>query len=136
MNKLIIVSIAILAGLVLTPSLMAGDSLEGGPELETSIRTGFNMFIFQIYVENRGDETAYNVSLTNVSIEGNVLFNFQEAKLWSEDIEPGELTMLDPNSMAIGFGKFTLSMTVACDQGISSTSTVNGVIFGPVIFIP
>lgn len=106
------------------------------PELETHILSGFSFLLIEINVENIGDATAHNVKLTDVVIDGNVILNFQESKIWSVDLEPGEWTFLDPNSMTIGFGKFTISMTVTCDEGASSTSSVTGVIFGPLIFIP
>jgi len=136
MKKIVIIIIAFVIAMMLVPSLTAESPLETGPRLETSILTGFNMFIFQIFVENTGDEIAHNVTLTDVTVEGKVLFNFQEANLWSENIAPGSKTILDPNSLAIGFGKFSLSMTVACDEAVNSTSTVDGLIVGPVIFIP
>ena len=107
-----------------------------GPELETHIISGFSFLLVEIHVENIGDTTAHNVKLTDIVIEGNVILNFQESKIWSVDLEPGEWTFLDPNSMTIGFGKFTISMTVKCDEGASSTSSVSGLIFGPLIFIP
>ena len=106
------------------------------PELETHILSGFNFLLIEIHVENIGDATAHNVKLTDVVMEGNVILNFQESKIWTVDLEPGEWTFLDPNSMTIGFGKFTISMTVTCDEGASSTSSVTGLIFGPLIFIP
>jgi hypothetical protein len=62
--------------------------------------------------------------------------NFQESLFWSVDLDPGQFTFLDANSMMIGFGKFTISMTVACDEGASSNSEVSGFILGPIIFIP
>ncbi len=136
MKKIVIILIAFVIALMVTPSLTAELPIETGPRLETSILTGFNMFIFQIFVENTGDEIANNVTLTDVTVEGNILFNFQEANPWSENIAPGEKTILDPNSVAIGFGKFSVSMTVSCDEAVTSTSTVDGLIVGPVIFIP
>jgi hypothetical protein len=119
------------------PSISADNSFnESGPELETYILSGFSLIFTKIHVENIGDETAHNVRISEVTIDGNVIFNFQESKLWSVDIEPGAIVILDPNNMIFGFGKFTISMTVICDEGASSTSTVTGLIFGPIVFIP
>ena len=98
--------------------------------------TGFGTWIITIDVKNIGDTTAHNVTLTQVVTSGNLILNFQESTLWSVDLAPGEWTFLDPNSMTIGFGKFTISMTVTCDEGASSTSSVTGLIFGPLVFIP
>jgi len=108
-----------------------------GPELETYILRGLNNWlVIQIHVENTGDMTAHNVAITEVNVDGNVIFNFQTTTQWSKDLEPGEFMILDPNSIMIGFGKFTISMTVSCEEGASSTSTVTGLIFGPIIYIP
>ena len=131
-----ILFLVVIISLFCLPAVNSETPIDSEPELVTNIDTGLKMLVFEIFVENVGDETAHNVKLTDVSVEGNVIFNFQESTLWSEDLEPGGLTILDPNSMAIGFGKFSLSMTVSCDEGISSTSSVEGIIFGPIFFIP
>lgn len=109
---------------------------ESEPKLETYIVTGFSLLLVKINVENIGDETAHNVTISNISTGGNVIFNFQKSKLWSVDLKPGEKTVLDPNSVILGFGKFTISIEVTCDEGKSSTSSVTGLIFGPLIIIP
>jgi len=109
---------------------------EPKPELETYIDTGFNLLLVKINVENIGDETAHNVTISNISVSGNVIFNFQKSKLWSVDLKPGEKTVLDPNSMMLGFGKFTILIEVTCDEGKYSESSVTGLIFGPFIIIP
>jgi hypothetical protein len=120
------------------PSLSAETtSNTNGPELETYIIHSLNNWlVVRIHVENIGDATAHNVTITSVSIEGNVIFNFQKTTQWADDLEPGEIAILDPNSLIIGFGIFTISMTVSCEEGASSTSTVTGLIVGPFIFIP
>jgi hypothetical protein len=38
--------------------------------------------------------------------------------------------------MFIGFERFTATMTVTCDEGISGTGSGNVFIFGPLIFVP
>ena len=107
-----------------------------GPELESYIRNGFRIFTFQILVKNTGDETAHNVTITNATVDGNIFFNFQESKLPGENLEPGKNTELGTNSMVLGFGNFSISITVSCDEGASSTSSVIGLIFGPFMIIP
>ena len=109
---------------------------ESGPEMETYIHTGFNFFAFQIIVRNVGDETAHNVTITDATAEGNILFNFQDSMMWSEDVEPGERIFLDTNGMAFGLGTCSVTMTVSCDEGVSSTSSAVALCLGPLFIIP
>ncbi len=137
MRKIGVLFICCMLSMIFIPTSTSENiNNESGPELETHILTGFGTWIITIDVENIGDTTAHNVTLTQVVTSGNLILNFQESTLWSVDLAPGEWTFLDPNSMIIGFGKFTISMTVECDEGVSSTSSVTGLIFGPLFFIP
>ena len=136
MNKIFVLGVILIVSMCSIPIVTAESAGNSGPKLETSICTGFNSWVVQIFVENTGEEGAHNVTITDVSVEGNVILNFQESTVWSKDLLPGEMTILDPNSLIIGFGKFTVSMTVSCDEGSTSTSVVEGLIFGPFYFIP
>ena len=123
--------------LFLAPIATADDTGNtSSPELETYILTGVDTWLIKIHVRNTGDATAHNVTLTELNIVGPVIFNFQTSMMGAGDLEPGEMTILDTNSLLIGFGGFTISMTVSCDEGVSSTSSATGLIFGPLIFIP
>ena len=110
-----------------------------GPEFEVglypSIGFGLSFHAFEISVKNTGDSTAHNVTITDLSIEGNVIYNNRVTE-WYRDIEPGTTLLGCPNSLFIGMGKFTATMTVTCDEGITSTGSGNGFIFGPFIFVP
>lgn len=110
-----------------------------GPKFEVglypSIGFGLSFHSFDISVKNIGDATAHNVTLTNLSIQGNVIYNNRVTE-WYRDIEPGTTLLGSPNSMFIGFGKFTATMTVTCDEGIIGTGSGNGFIFGPFIIVP
>ncbi|VVB61112.1 Uncharacterised protein [uncultured archaeon] len=110
-----------------------------GPEFEvglyTSIGFGLSFHGFEISVKNIGDSTAHNVTLTNLSIEGNVIYNNRVTK-WERDIESGTTLLGSPNSLFIGIGRFTATMTVTCDEGIFGTGSGNGFIFGPFIIVP
>lgn len=132
--KKITISLLLVAGLLIVPIGTA--ETESGPELETYIHTGFNVFAFQIIVRNVGDETAHNVTITDATVEGNILFNFQESMMWSEDVEPGERVFLDTNGMAFGLGTCSVTMTVSCDEGVSSTSSAVALCIGPLFIIP
>lgn len=140
MKKKIVTVVIVVIFLVLSIPLVIGgtEKMTGdpGPELDTYILSGFSFPCVNVHVRNIGDAIAHNVKITDITIEGIVILNFQKSKIWSVDLEPKEMTILDPNSMNIGFGKFTISMTVTCDEGTSSTSSATGLIFGPLVFIP
>jgi len=114
-------------------------SNNSGPEFEISLYTGIGFGLnyegLYISVKNIGDSMARNVTLTDLSIEGNVLYNNRVTQ-WYRDIEPGVTLIDSPNSMFIGLGRFTATMTVTCDEGITGTGSGNGFIFGPFIFVP
>ena len=135
-TKLAIATISFLIIGMVLPTITAENTIDSGPELESYIRNGFRIFTFQILVKNTGDETAHNVTITNATADGNIFFNFQESKLSGENLEPGKVTELGTNSMVLGFGNFSISITVSCDEGASSTSSVIGLIFGPFMIIP
>ena len=110
-----------------------------GPEFEvglyTSIGFGLSFHGFEISVKNIGDSTAHNVTLIDLSIDGNVLYNNRVSK-WERDIEPGTTLLGCPHNLFIGMGRFTATMTVICDEGIIGTGSGNGFIFGPFIIVP
>jgi len=136
MRKTIICAMVAMISISLVPMIPAGYYIDSGPELETHIITGIGTWVIKIHVKNTGDSIAHNVSIKEIEIEGHALINFQESMLWSVNLAPGEWTILDPNSLIIGFGKFTISMMVSCDEESSSTSSVTGLVCGPFFFIP
>jgi hypothetical protein len=137
MKKIIVLTLGFMVSMMLIPTAISESSANtSGPELESRISNGFGMGIIQIRVTNVGDSVAHNVTLSQITADGSVIFNYQESSLWSVDIASGEWSFLDPNSLIIGVGVFTISMTVACDEGASSTSEVTGLILGPFYFIP
>jgi len=136
MKKTVIVAFVLVSSILLVPMTNSVQAIQSGPELESHIRNGFRVATFEILVKNIGDETAHNVRITDATVTGNIFFNFQESNLPSKDIEPGYTIDLDTRSLVIGFGNFTLSITVTCDEGASSTSSVVGLIMGPFMIIP
>ena len=139
-TKLAVVTISFLIIGMSLPIISAentGD--ESGPELEvglyTSIGFGFNYGGLEISVKNIGDATAHNVTLIDLSIDGNVLYNNRVTE-WGRDVEPGHMLIASPWSMFFGFGIFTATMTVTCDEGVNDTGSGNGFILGPLIFVP
>ena len=136
MKKTVIYATIVIISICLIPVIPAEYSMESQPELETYVITGLGSWVIKIHVKNTGDSIAHNVSIKEIEIEGHALINFQESTLWSVDLAPGEWTILDPNSLIIGFGMFTISLMVSCDEESSSTSSVTGILCGPFFFIP
>lgn len=135
-KKTMLLSLFLGFSILIVPMVPSVHTTQSGPELESHIRNGFRVATFEILVTNVGDETAHNVRISNATVTGNIFFNFQESKLPSEDIQPDRAIDLDTRSLVIGFGNFTLSITVTCDEGASSTSSVVGLIMGPFMIIP
>jgi len=139
-KKLAIVTISFLIIGMFLPVISAENTFEeSGPELEAGLYTGigfgFNYGGLGISVKNIGDATAHNVTLIDLSIDGNVLYNNRVTE-WGKDVEPGHMLIASPRSMFFGFGIFTATMTVTCDEGVNDTGRGNGLILGPLIFVP
>ena len=140
MRKIIfLIATCIITSLSL-PLIIAGNTVYNtGPEFEIGLYPGIGCGLtfqgFEISVKNIGDSTAHNVTLTNLSIEGNVIYNNRVTR-WYRDIEPGTTLLGCPHNLFIGMGRFTATMTVTCDEGITGTGSGNGFIFGPFIFVP
>jgi hypothetical protein len=140
MKKIIfLISICIITSLSLPLVTAENTAKNTGPEFEIglypSIGFGLSFHSFEISVKNVGDSTAHNVTLTDLRIEGKVIYNNRVTR-WYRDIEPGTTLLGSPNSLFIGMGRFTATMTVTCDEGTTGTGNGNGFIFGPFIFVP
>jgi len=111
----------------------------GDPELDVflwpCIGNGFRRDNLEIAVKNVGDATAHNVTLIDLIIDGNVVYNNRETE-WGRDVEPGTTMMDYPGTQFVGFGVFEATMTVTCDEGATDTGTGNGIIIGFMIFVP
>jgi hypothetical protein len=136
MKKIIIVSIVCLMFWQGLPILIAEHTMkESGPEFEVGLWTCISVEGPEIYVKNIGDATAHNVTLTDLAINGFVVYN-NRITHWRRDVEPGHALLDYPNSLFIGFGIFSASITVTCDEGVTGTGSGNGIIIGPLIFVP
>ena len=142
-TKLAVVTISLLIIGMFLPIISAENTGgESSPEfkigLETTISLGWNYGGVQIYVKNIGDATAHNVTLTDFQIDGLVLYNNRGASWFRDeyDIEPGDTIHGYPETCILGFGRFTATMTVTCDEGVNGTGSGNGFILGPLIFVP
>jgi len=139
MKKNTIVILLILTSIVVVPVFSADQSTDSGVEFEVglypSVGNGLTMQGLEIAVKNIGDTTAHNVTLIDLNIEGNVLYNNREAA-WYRDVEPGHTLINSPYSLLLGFGIFKATITVTCDEGITGTGTGNGLILGALILVP
>ncbi|MBN2602675.1 MAG: hypothetical protein JXA91_00905 [Candidatus Thermoplasmatota archaeon] len=117
---------------------------ESEPEFEVGLAPGvfssipLNILPFgelQISIRNIGDATAHNIKLINLSADGNILFNSRIIE-WKKDIEPDHKLREGITGMFMGFGRFNISMTVTCDEGVIGTGRSSGFILGFIMFIP
>ena len=131
----IVIMVFLMLGLVVPLTTAGNISNESGPEFEVGIWSCISMTGPEIYVKNIGDATAHNVRLIDLTIDGFVVYNNLVTN-WRRDAEPG-YTILDyPNSLFIGFGMFTATITVTCDEGVTGTGSGNGIMIGPLMFVP
>jgi len=101
--------------------------------IDVELQTG--IFGPTVKIENLGNEMITNVRITDVNIEGNVLYNNRETFV-TGGLSPGGKFISQPDSMFIGFGVFTISVTVECDQSNYTTDEMNGFILGWLVYIP
>ena len=133
----IVVSMLFLPLSIAEPPQQIGPILEVG--LETTIAPSFDYGGIQLYVENIGDTPAHNITLTDFYMDGHVIYN-NRGVFWFSDkeevLEPGQRAGGYPLTSIIGLGKFTATMTVSCDEGITATGSGTGLILGFIIFVP
>jgi len=107
---------------------------ESGPVLYVGILTGIQFPGPSFRVRNIGDESAHNVELIDIAVDGNVLYNNRSVKI-ADEMEPGDSTIDAVNSCFIGYGVFSMVLTVTCDEGVFYSDKTNGLIIGPFMFI-
>lgn len=105
-----------------------------GPILEIMIFSRFSLLELVFIVDNIGNAMAHNITYSGIDIVGNVLYN-SKAHFLTEEIEP-ETGVYGWSDRFIGFGKFTATITVTCDEGYIATASTNGIVFGPFYYIP
>ena len=137
---LILISFGISSTIVLAeenmenPSGVSEDS-NNGPMLHIDALSGLQFPSPLFRISNSGDQTAHNVQLADIDVDGNVLYNNREM-LITETFEPGSWTLFSPNTWFIGYGVFSVVITVRCDEEVFSSDMTYGVILGPICFIP
>ena len=134
-NKtLAVITICIMMPMSL-PMVMGATYNESGPVLNIEILTGPQFPGPSFRVKNIGDETAYNVELTDITVDGDILYNNREMKI-ADELEPSDSDISSANSWFVGFGVFSIVLTVTCDEGVFYSDETNGFIIGPFMFIP
>ena len=104
------------------------------PNLEVKIMSGVDILTIHFTVENIGDTTVHDVKLIDMTVEGNVLYN---SRIWmvSSELDPGQKAHYSTD-MILGFGRFTVNLTVTCEEGDPIITSANGFIFGFIYIIP
>ena len=131
MKKIIILLSAVLLCSIYLPTITACT----GPQLDIRIMAGPSFPCPMIKITNNGNSTAHNIHITDVNIEGKVLYNNRDTKL-SNDLDPDGFTFCSPNTWVVGYGLFTMNVTVRCDEGVFYSDLINGFIIGPLQLIP
>ena len=126
----IFVMVFFIVGLVLP-----GITADSGPELEVEILTGPHFPSPSVRVVNIGDVTVHNLKLTDTVVEGNILYNNRDVTM-KDSLEPDERDITSVNSWFFGFGIFSITVTVTCDEGVFSSDVTNGFIIGSLVLIP
>jgi hypothetical protein len=110
-------------------------NINSEPILEVSINPGFNMWTILFDVDNVGDATAHNVTFSGLSFTGKILYN-TDSYLIIEELAPEPGSVFSSSNGFIGFGLFSVNITVTCDEGCVATDFKNGIVFGCFYFIP
>ena len=105
-----------------------------GPIVDIMIFTKLSLFTITFIVENIGDAPAHNVMYSGITIAGKVIYN-SRSHLIIEELEPGG-GVYGWSDRFIGYGMFVAKITVTCDEGYMTSSSANGIVFGPINFIP
>ena len=134
----------LLAVTVLPTNVTANETTNvAEPILKVDIGYGYPYPGIEFIVRNIGDATAHNVTFTDVNISGDVVYNNRgHISDWNYpsdnitlDIEPGNRGYGTVDSWVVGFGVFSVIITVTCDEGTFYSDKTYGLIFGPFIFI-
>jgi len=104
------------------------------PLLKVTILQHMGISSIRIHVENLGNQTAHNVTISDSSFEGNIIYNHRDL-LIDKEIEPGKYGY-GSTYIFLGFKKFTMTVTVTCDEGISDTTSADGFALFLWCFIP
>lgn len=103
--------------------------------LKVEIVSGLSVPSPLILIRNDGNVPVHSIEITDVSVEGNVIYNNRNSPV-ANVLEPDDVTITTPNSWFIGLGSFSINVTVSCDEGLFSSDEINGLILGFFIFIP
>jgi hypothetical protein len=126
-------AIFIMLFVVSTTSFAFSES--SGPDIDIEILRGPHFPSPMMRITNNGDDSAHNVKITDVEVNGNILYNNRET-IVADVLEPDTYKIADVNSWFFGFGLFNITIYVSCDEDVFISDTVNGLIIGSLILIP
>ena len=128
-----ILAIFVMLFVVSTTSFAISES--SGPDIDIEMLRGPHFPSPQYKITNIGDEPAHNVKITDVDVNGKILYNNRVTSI-ADVLEPDYYHIVDVNSWFFGFGVFNITISVSCDEGMFVSDTTNGFIIGSLILIP
>jgi len=134
-KKILAVIVICLMMLMSLPLVMGANHNQSGPVLNIEILSGPHFPSPAFRVKNIGDETAHNIKLTDIIVNGSILYNNRDMKI-ADEMEPSDWVISRSNSFFIGFVVFSMVITVFCDENVFYSDETNGFIIGPFLFIP
>lgn len=104
-------------------------------DLEVTVLRGPTYSSPIVKVKNTGNSAVHTIRIVDVNVSGPVVYNNRESLL-TTSIAPGEVIYGTINSWFFGFGVFSITVTIACDEGVFLSDPTNGLIFLSFVFIP
>jgi hypothetical protein len=119
-----------------TKSAVVNNSVNSNslPSLKIKILNQISLFSLYFTITNNGTITLHNIRYSGMTISGYVIYN-SEPKLLITDLEPGD-SIVALSDRFVGFGIFIAKISIICDGGYNDTDYVNGLVFGPLNFVP
>lgn len=111
------------------------ETSESAPILEVYIRSQLNVFSICFTVKNVGDADATNIEMSSITFEGNVIYNSRPLSL-VQKLGPEKSCIRSYINYFLGFGTFNVTITAGCSEGVYGSSSVSGLIIGPIVLIP
>ena len=85
-------------------------------------------------IDHRGDSTIHNVKV-DVTFNGKlVLDNTKPGLLFADNMSMHNQISKNVDVDILGFGRFTATVHVYCDEGLEATDTADGIMIGRFIF--
>ncbi|EMR74372.1 hypothetical protein MBGDN05_00158 [Thermoplasmatales archaeon SCGC AB-539-N05] len=87
------------------------------------------------YIYNEGETFITNVAVISIDFEGRIGTNFETPQILAEELPGLHQHAADCKLSVFGFGSFTVTITVTCDECGDISATASGFIFGCITYI-